>query len=166
MVSDLLLANGGGRNKQLLDKTFTQFEVGEILKLPFSTTGAKDKLYWQFSQSKSYTVQSGYKLARTVSKRDQAESNNKGEVQSKKQMWNNLLGMDIKSKLKHFIWRCYHGSLLVKKTQFDPIWSQCGQVEEDLEHIMFHCERASTVCKLSPVSWEGLSIYSASFREW
>lgn len=73
-------------------------------------------------------------------------------------MW----GQNIKGKVKHLLWCAYHyipptgHQLQQKGMEVDAICQGCGEEPEILEHMFFHCNKAQTIWRLSPVNWEGI----------
>ncbi|GER52288.1 ribonuclease H-like superfamily protein [Striga asiatica] len=51
-------------------------------------------------------------------------------------------------------------------TVYSSLIESCGKEVETLEHLLFHCPRALSIWKLSPVRWDGVSLDTSSFRGW
>nr|XP_027086530.1 uncharacterized protein LOC113708266 [Coffea arabica] len=70
--------------------------------------------------------------------------------------------MNVKAKLKHFIWKCLQQCLPVNEILSKRLrkgegrCGYCGEAEEMMEHLFFECENATQVWKMAPVRWEGL----------
>lgn len=60
-VNELLHPSEGGWNKELLKQLFTEEEVTNIIQIPVSSLGTKDRLIWMPSRNGQYTVTTGYK---------------------------------------------------------------------------------------------------------
>lgn len=79
--------------------------------------------------------------------------------------------MNIKKKIQHFIWRVCHdrlpalSSLVKRKVKVDIRYKLCGEGEETIEHMFFHCSEAKATWKLAPVQWDRLDQYTTSFKE-
>lgn len=80
--------------------------------------------------------------------------------------------MQVKGKLKHFIWKCYHNilpirqQLMRKGCSVDQHCPLCGEEEENLKHLFFKCGRAQLVLKLTLVKWDGLDKEAVKFEWW
>lgn len=48
----------------------------------------------------------------------------------------------------------------------DTTCKQCGEEAENIEHLFFHYSKAKILWKLSPVTWDGLSNQTRSFKDW
>lgn len=89
-----------------------------------------------------------------------------------RKMWRRTWNMQIKGKLKHFIWKCYHNILPIRNQlarrniQVDQNCPMCGKGEEDPEPLLFKCGRAQIVWKLTPVKWDGLDKDFDRFSWW
>lgn len=49
--------------------------------------------------------------------------------------------------------------------KIDDMNRQCGEEAKCTEHLFFHCGKSKLICKLPPVSWEGLQAWTNSFKE-
>lgn len=167
---ELMTSNGKEWNADLLLNQFSQKEAATIRTIPISQVGNKDMLVWNFNLKGAYTVQSAYHQLqlRDGQRLQQAESSSGPELE--KRMWKRTWSMQIKGKLKNFIWRCFH-NVLPTRTQLakkgfhgDLTCPMCGEGDEQLEHLFFNCRRARIVWKLAPVSWEGLERETEHFH--
>ena len=115
-------------NRNTIFKSFNQSDAKKILNIPLSLTGREDSYYWQHNAGGAYTVSSGYKLL--TEKSTSAEKEEIGAAgpsltegsQQVRQMWNTLWKLNIKHKIKLFIWKCIKGALPVRAT----IYSKTG----------------------------------------
>ena len=132
-----------------------------ITSIPLSLYRRKDRLYWKHSKSRMYTVKSGYAAAKlegaSQSQRLEPGSETSWEVR-KHIVWKRLWSLNLKMKLKHFLWRCLQNSLPVNEAIYKRIgkgssWcSCCGKDTETIEHIFFFCPNAQMVWRIAPVS--------------
>ncbi|CAA0811023.1 Unknown protein [Striga hermonthica] len=87
-------------------------------------------------------------------------------------VWRVTWHLPIKPKIKNFIWRCYNNCLSTadnlrhRGIKVDEVCCWCGEKDENLEHLMFQCDRAKRVWKLAGLFWEGLQVESIDFRAW
>ncbi|KAL3519486.1 hypothetical protein ACH5RR_017635 [Cinchona calisaya] len=88
------------------------------------------------------------------------------------QVWAKLLGLNIKQKIKHFIWKCLNQSLPVhelifKRTRIgDPRCKQCGENIETIEHMLFFSKQADATWRMALLQWEGLRNLRNQFWRW
>ncbi|XP_027178118.1 uncharacterized protein LOC113777281 [Coffea eugenioides] len=86
--------------------------------------------------------------------------------------WKHLWNLNVKQKIKVFIWKCMNNALPVRELIYDrtklgePICTGCGEGEETVEHLLFHCKNAEQVWNISPVQWEGVADQRGCFRRW
>ncbi|XP_027150299.1 uncharacterized protein LOC113750534 [Coffea eugenioides] len=87
-------------------------------------------------------------------------------------VWKRLWSLNIKLKLKHFLWRCLQNALPANETLFkrigkgSNICSCCGDNAETIEHMLFFCPTAKVVWKLAPVKWDGIAELQGNFWNW
>lgn len=62
-VKELIIQ--GQWNKDLLQKLFDENIQKEILRIPLSSNGLKDRIYWVWTANGDYTVKSGYHLSKS-----------------------------------------------------------------------------------------------------
>ncbi|XP_071905964.1 uncharacterized protein [Coffea arabica] len=168
--------NKGGNGRLLcLQKWFSAQDVEYITSIPLSLYRRNDRLYWKHSKSSMYTMKSGYAAAKledaSQSRRLEPGSETSWEVR-KHIVWKRLWSLNLKMKLKHFLWRCLQNSLLVNEAIYKRIGkgsslcSCCGEDTETIEHICFFCPKAQMVWKIAPVSWEGITEPQSNIQRW
>lgn len=88
-------------------------------------------------------------------------------------MWKSIWRLPVKTKLKHFLWRCIHNwlatSSVIKQRGMvvDDICKRCEAGIETREHLFFfHYDASAEIWKLAPLSWEGVQAQTSSFEEW
>lgn len=154
---------------------FEEPDRASITQIPLSLGKQPDKVYWAKSNSGGYTVKSGYHQVK-VMKRENSYARGFQESTSirrtKSQNWNFLWGLNMKDKLKHFVWKCLQGIVPTnavireKSVKGDPMCKCCGESVETLEHMLFRCSSARAIWKVAPLSWEGLEVFDKSFWHW
>ena len=94
-----------------------------------------------------------------------------GSNQSK-QIWNTLWTLNIKHKVKVFIWKCINGALPVREASHrkaaigDPVCKGCEEELEMIEHALLQCPLANDVWKVAPVMWDGAKNQRCNFTRW
>nr|XP_027100913.1 uncharacterized protein LOC113720151 [Coffea arabica]XP_027101109.1 uncharacterized protein LOC113720465 [Coffea arabica] len=125
-----------------------------------------------------YTVNSGYKFLmkqhrkRGRRRQEGASSSYTASDSELAQMWNTLWSLNIKHKIKIFIWKCIQGALPVKATVNrrtgvgDPICKMCGSAQETVEHLLLNCPHTENIWKASPIQWDGAKEQQGDFKRW
>ncbi|XP_027167207.1 uncharacterized protein LOC113767344 [Coffea eugenioides] len=102
---------------------------------------------------------------------DGGEANHSRNMQGSR-VWKELWGLNMKHKIKHFIWKCLRGVLPVNEVVMrrtgkgSPMCINCGEGVETLEHMLFKCDRAALIWKAAPLQWDGLEGLKNSFWHW
>ena len=107
----------------------------------------------------------------------QARSGNTTEDSSSgsydgRQGWKQLWKLKVKQKLKVFIWKGLNNALPVNELIFartkmgDPRCTGCGEEEETVEHLFFHCKKAEHAWRIAPVQWDGIEDQRGCFKRW
>ncbi|XP_027126082.2 uncharacterized protein [Coffea arabica] len=176
MVHELI--NQQRWNRNTIFKYFNHKDAEKILNIPLSLTGREDCYYWQHNAGGQYTVSSGYQFLmkeRSEAEKEQVEaagSSIREGSQSARQMWKTLWKLNIKHKIKIFIWKCITGALPVRaeiyrKTRLgDPVCRMCGEEQESVEHLFFSCPHTQEVWKVAPIKWDGVVDQQGSFKRW
>ncbi|GER40111.1 Ypt/Rab-GAP domain of gyp1p superfamily protein [Striga asiatica] len=171
-VSDLLVAGKFAWDTELILQTFNPMDATLILQTHVSHLGNKDRLIWHTDKKGLFSVKAAYQaiLQSKLSQSQQAESS-KGKANDKK-IWNKIWKLQIKPKLRNFLWRCLHNwigtssALRRKKLDINGNCCWCDEEEETLEHLMFQCDRAKIVWKLAGLSWDCLMNKSTTLTDW
>ncbi|XP_027152078.1 uncharacterized protein LOC113752144 [Coffea eugenioides] len=165
-------------NKITIFKVFNRNDAERILSIPLSLSGREDSYYWQPQAGGEYTVNSGYKIQMKNNRQvreggsEVAGSSYIEGSQQMSQMWNTLWQLNIKHKIKLFIWKCIQGALPVReavsrRTKIgDPICRTCGEAQETVEHLLLTCPHTVDIWKASPIHWEGAQDQQGDFRRW
>ncbi|XP_071901071.1 uncharacterized protein [Coffea arabica] len=162
-------------NKNAIFRIFNKDDAENILKIPISLSGVGDKHFCIHNRQGEYSMKSCYQALLKEEKSKELEA--KGESgssydDSNTQMWKTLWGLNVKHKIKLFIWRCITNTLTARETIFrrtkqgSPFCSRCGDKVETVEHILFHCSQAQQVWKIAPVQWDGIQSLTGCFKQW
>nr|XP_027067776.1 uncharacterized protein LOC113693433 [Coffea arabica] len=162
-------------NRPVVFSTFNSEDAGKILKIPISWTGKEDSNFWIHSGSRQYIVRSVYK---EMTNKEVQDTSSRGSLDNPsgslggRMGWKHLWNLNVKQKIKVFIWKCMNNALPVRELIYDrtklgePICTGCGEGEETVEHLLFHCKNAEQVWNISPVQWEGAADQRGCFRRW
>nr|XP_027083741.1 uncharacterized protein LOC113706047 [Coffea arabica] len=154
------LIKDGEWDMEVITRIFDEETRRKVLRIPLSVMPMKDRIYWVISSTGVYTVKSGYKLAK-IRKRKEEQRRTRAEpgcsVSCATLSWNSVWHMNIKPKLKHFIWRCLNGILPVNALLMDRcskgnfLCKCCGENPETIEHLFFFCNNAQEIWKAAPL---------------
>lgn len=107
-------------------------------------SGRKDRLYWKNNESGMYIVRSGYEAAKrmqaVLAKKNQEAESNSSRMAN--QIWDFVWKLNVKHKLKNFMWSCLHhilpadGTVLERTGTGDSICNCCGEAVETEEHAL------------------------------
>ncbi|CAA0841453.1 Unknown protein [Striga hermonthica] len=168
-----LLEDGGRKwNTQLLKTLFNENDCACILKINTLDPGKKDRWVWIKGDNQEFTVAKAYsKMVNDKFNNLDIAEGSKGAGTLRKirtRSWK----LNIKGKLKHFLWKCY-SDVLPTKTKLrkkgllvDCICQTCGEDLETIEHIFFKCKKAREMWKAAPVNWELTQVPNTSFKQW
>ena len=171
------LINNKRWNSNVVFRIFNKSDAEKIHSIPVSLAGREDSNYWKYSEGGEYTVRSGYKRLMTESSSSNTKKENAGtslEAGSSQsnQLWNTLWKLNIKHKIKVFIWKCINGALPVTEAIFkrttlgDPVCKDCGEEPEKVKHTLLQCPLALAIWKVAPLTWEGAKDQVGNFQRW
>lgn len=128
-------------------------------------------------QSGQFTIKSAYAVEKDegqqkqrIGARGHYESTSYPQNQSK--IWKSSWSLQMKHKLKHFVWRCLLHSLPVNEQihqrtgQRSGMCDCCGEEVETVEHMLFFCASAALTWKITPLQWDGLNDMRSNFVRW
>lgn len=157
------LIKEGKWDRYLLNSIFCSEDAENVAKIPLSLYNREDTWGWNYSKAGVYSVKSGYALAEQLAEETSKAKSAKEQSSHCNRMenlWKHVWGLKVKFKLKHFLWKCLHNCLPVNEmihrrtgigTQVCTI---CGEGVGTVEHVLFDCESAKRIWKLSPVHGE------------
>ncbi|XP_027099254.1 uncharacterized protein [Coffea arabica] len=176
IVHELIIQKRWDRNT--IFRVFNQSDGERILSIPISSIGREDSYFWQHNAGGCYSVSSGYKLlmeennSTEKAKLGKAGPSIMEESQQLKQIWNTLWKLNIKHKIKLFIWKCIKGALPVREAIFrrtgmgDSICRACGESQEIVEHLLLNCPNTLDIWKVTPIQWDGARDQQGDFKRW
>lgn len=134
-------------------------------------------LFWRHSKSGLFTLKSAYAAAvgrtrQPLTGQDALAGMSTSYARQNSPMWKSLWALQLKHKLKHFLWRCLLQSIPVneqihRRTRArNPVCECCGEAEETVEHMIFFCSNTQMVWKLAPINWDGLNDFRCNFPRW
>ena len=112
------LMKDGRWNEDLIRTIFNEEDCRKIKKISISEHGAMDRLVWVYSSYGQYTVKSGYALPKDMQKRKERpkqQRSSSSRNMEKSGAWKFLWSLNVKHKLKHFIWKCLYRVLPVNE---------------------------------------------------
>nr|XP_027100870.1 uncharacterized protein LOC113719906 [Coffea arabica] len=165
-------------NRNIIFRNFNRDDAHKILAIPLGLSEREDSFYWQPKAGGQYTVNSGYNLLMKQNRKrkkgnpDGASSSYADGSPQVVQMWNTLWSLNIKHKIKFFIWKCIQGALPVKEAvrrrtgQGDPTCTTCGTAQETVEHLLLTCPHSMNIWKAAPIQWDGAKDHQGNFKRW
>ena len=103
-VSDLVDWQNHQWDKERIMVMFHQFDADAILQVPLSRQVVQDVLVWSFAKKGSYTIRSGYFVAKQLSK-DELNDGESSEHRAFGSLWSRLWKTAVPNKIKIFSWR-------------------------------------------------------------
>ncbi|KAK6135653.1 hypothetical protein DH2020_030618 [Rehmannia glutinosa] len=158
-VKELLNDEGNEWNKDLVCTSFSKRDAELILSLPLSQNRGNSKLIWHHNKKGHYTVKSAYEAIRLFKQIQIGTPESSDANKGRKKMWRSTWKLNIKNKLKHFLWKCINDilptstHLIQRGIKMDDICCLCGCEVETPEHLFFQCSRAQDIWKMAPVKW-------------
>ncbi|KAK6131980.1 hypothetical protein DH2020_034287 [Rehmannia glutinosa] len=110
-VADLLTCEGRVWNLELIQNIFLDDDCNKILMIKGMSKEKRDKWFWQFDSKGLYSVKSTYNhlVLDKVRRLEGGESS--WSYGNKKTIRDRSWKLQIKGKIKHFIWKCFSGIL-------------------------------------------------------
>ncbi|CAI9773810.1 unnamed protein product [Fraxinus pennsylvanica] len=161
-VNQLFVPGENRWDYDILVDLFSEEERGQILKIPLSSYGRSDRIYWVHDNKGFYSVRSGYK--RLMQEFFQEYPNTMDSF------WRTIWNLKIPAKVRNFLWRASQlvlptaDHLRAKRVDIDKLCPVCLQHDESVLHSLVHCTLARRV-------WDTLGINSSpsladSFKDW
>ena len=150
----------------MVQQFFSPTDASTILSIPFSFRLPCDRMAWAFTPKGDFMVRSAYKLALEM-----VHDGNSGEAsnnQSNKLFWKIIWRLNIPNKVKSFAW-CASKKIIPTKANLchrkvidNPTCEACGLGVESSGHVLWDCEKAQEIWKLSSIPFE---VCGANFPE-
>jgi hypothetical protein len=161
-VDELIDPISGQWDVDLLNQTFWEEDVHIIRSIPVHVE-MEDAISWHYETKGQFSVKSAYKVHRQTVLRGQRRSagSGSGDNSDEARFWNKLWSIDCQPKVKHFLWRLSHNTLLAMKRvlqrrgmKLDTKCCMCGRLDEDGGHLLLNCKEVKKV-------WRELNLEAA-----
>ena len=142
-VDRLLDSKSQWWNTNLVDTIFIPSEAQKIKSIPVCHFAQKDFLFWPLSRTGMYQVRSGYHLLCDLYENDVASSS---DTAGQKKFWNRLWKLNIRNKVKFFLWRACTDSIPtmfnLHKRRIVPssVCCLCHAGKESVLHALWFCQ--------------------------
>lgn len=155
-----------------MQQIFTPQETEWTKLLSISQLGSKSRLVWNPTSNGQFSIKSAYQL---IILNNEWNSNRTGSSMGEeysRQVWNRTQNLKVKTKIKHFLWKCHLGLLPTKDKlvqrgmQIEPICKGCGEAPKTVEHTLLQYYKTALIQRISPVRWDGLHHAIHSFPLW
>ncbi|XP_010507174.1 PREDICTED: uncharacterized protein LOC104783756 [Camelina sativa] len=147
-VVDLLTPSTNQWNEEKLRELVHSEDISLIRRIRPRLAKVPDIPIWTFTNNGHYSVKSGYHQLTKVE--DET-------VPSANKLWKSLWSLQVPPKIKHFWWRALHNALPVAETlvlrniNIPRECHFCGEAQETIIHLLFHCRTSREVWELSHV---------------
>lgn len=158
--------------EQVLDSANFPTPGSEVDQKATNQSDWRKGLVWNPTSNGQFSVKSAYELivCHNESNSNRTGSSNKGDI--RKHMWKRTWRLNVKSKVKHFIWKCCNGvlpivdKLIQRVMQVDHICKVCDEAPETVEHSLLQCTRVGLLWRISPIRWDCFQQCIHSFSLW
>ncbi|CAA0808800.1 Ribonuclease H-like superfamily protein [Striga hermonthica] len=165
-VKDLIDVTGRNWKKNIIQELFNEEEQAAILKITSLQPGEEDRLVWLCGKNGKHSAVASYDyLVNEKWKQLDIAEPSKGQAEvmkMRKRMWK----LNIKGKIKHFLWKCVNNILPVntciakRGIHIDAKCQLCGEEPETVYHMFFTCPKTILIWKLAPIQWDGLDLHA------
>jgi len=132
-------------NIPLLEQLFPLQIVENISRIPIAPRSAEDRMIWSSTLSGQFSVRSAYHME--VAQRSIAFASCSNPAMHSL-VWKLLWRLDIPRSTQLFLWQACQNILPTKQKLFrrkiveDPLCLMCGQMEEQVGHVLWSCTAA------------------------
>ncbi|XP_039161023.1 uncharacterized protein LOC120289747 [Eucalyptus grandis] len=163
-VAGLIDLETGNWNEHLIKALFDDQKVQDILATPIGMPNEEDRLVWEKTKTKIYTVQSGYYANRDNPPNKKAQvgtpsyqaaiatSSHQPKPALRKFIWQS----NSLPKVKHFLWNACHNAIPTMENLYrrkivpDPLCPICKKEAETVEHTLLLCSWMTRIWKAAP----------------
>lgn len=154
LVAELFREGTRDWSIERIQTVFPEWE-DTILTIKPSISGAPDKLIWLGTKSGEYTTKSGYHTAIKLRSNMEEHTQDAGEIEWFKSVWN----LQTSPKVKMFLWKLFHKAIPVgealaaRHITSDVCCKRCGALES-IDHLFLHCPFAQKIWASTPFATE------------
>ena len=147
-VADLIDQQTRQWNRSLLQATFQQSTMNDILRIKIGEEQDQDKLRWKETKNGCFSVKTAYWVALSLNQPENAEHTTARED---KKFWNKMWKLHIPPKVRNFIWRACSNilptstNLCRRRIPVASTCTICQQQEETVAHVLWECPLARNV---------------------
>uniref|UniRef100_A0A2N9F0V7 non-specific serine/threonine protein kinase n=1 Tax=Fagus sylvatica TaxID=28930 RepID=A0A2N9F0V7_FAGSY len=148
-------------NRQLIQENFAPQDASAILAIQLNAITRPDRLCWQNTRSKLFTVRSAYHHTLHANL-DHSHSESSSAIHLRR-FWKSMWRLSVPSKCKHLLWRACTASLPTRNNlrhrgiMVDPKCLFCNIETETITHILWACPMARNVWGIVPGKLQKMS---------
>ena len=152
-VSELFYPNSKVWDLGKLASCFLPWEAEKVKGIYVGEDEVEDVLIWPLSSSRSYSVQSAYRMLMEVKNSVLPSSSSS---LSKHTIWKKIWKLNVPKKVCHFLWKAAKDSLPTKLSlrlrhiPLDDMCKGCNDQSESLLHFLWLCDQARFVWMSDP----------------
>ncbi|KAK6164048.1 hypothetical protein DH2020_000912 [Rehmannia glutinosa] len=157
LVADLINWETKSWNFTLLHEWFCTEDIKAIKTIPIRRPDCQDRIVWHYTKNGSYTVKSGYQIAKVLADMEEGVPSTSRE---RNKIWSWLWHLRVPPKVQTFLWRCIHGALptssnlMRRRATSEPGCCRCGTAIETPEHALRDCPWVTFLWAVSPLRIE------------
>ena len=102
----------GEWNLNLINQVFFHEDATSILSIPLSRHKPKDCMIWAFTPRGRFTINSAYKVTRTITQPPTSIETSQSNEQAR--FWRHIRNLHIPNKIKNFTWKACNNILPTK----------------------------------------------------
>jgi hypothetical protein len=153
-VSDLIDVSVRGWNCGLIDNCFPAYVANIIKNIPLCPLFPPDKIIWNGTSSRSFSVKNAYHMALDLLKQKNGECS---YSVGNRDFWKKIWSTNVSNVSKKFLWRACQNALPTKQNLFrkgvveNDICTCCQLEGESVVHALWCCPGAQDVWGCGPV---------------
>jgi hypothetical protein len=143
----------GGTYIPLLEQLFPPQIVENFCRIPIAPRSAEDRMIWSGTPSGQFSVRSAYHMEVAQHSIAFASCSNPAMHSL---VWKLLWRLDIPRSTQLILWQACQNILPTKQKLFqrkiveDPLCQMCGQMEEQVGHVLWSCTTAQAIWTEGP----------------